>query len=84
MVHSVLAKNWLANLLAMLRARDVVVADAAHGPWLEGVGAEAVLVRPDRYIFGAARDADEMRALVAALSGPVPRTGLRRGDRAAR
>ena len=67
-VRSDVAGRLPANLLAMLRARDVaVVADAAYGPWLEGLGAEAVLVRPDRYIFGAAHDADEMRALVAAL-----------------
>jgi 3-(3-hydroxy-phenyl)propionate hydroxylase len=67
-VRSDVATRLPANLLAMLRARDVaVVADAAYGPWLEGLGAEAVLVRPDRYILGAAHDANEMRALVAAL-----------------
>ncbi len=56
------------DLRLMLKARDVaVVADAAYGPWLESLGAEAVLVRPDRYILGAAHDANEMRALVAAL-----------------
>nr|WP_294504811.1 bifunctional 3-(3-hydroxy-phenyl)propionate/3-hydroxycinnamic acid hydroxylase [uncultured Rhodopila sp.] len=56
------------DLWAMLRARDVaVVTDSAYGPWLDGIGAEAVLVRPDRYVFGAAHDANEMRALVAAL-----------------
>jgi 3-(3-hydroxy-phenyl)propionate hydroxylase len=67
-VRSDVASRLPASLMAMLRARDVaVVADAAYGPWLEGLGAEAVLVRPDRYVFGAAHDADEMRALVAAL-----------------
>lgn len=56
------------DLHAMLAERDVaLVADAAYGPWLDDIGAEAVLVRPDRYVFGAAHDADEMRALVAAL-----------------
>jgi 3-(3-hydroxy-phenyl)propionate hydroxylase len=56
------------DLRAMLAARDVaLVADAAYGPWLEDIGAEAVLVRPDRYVFGAAHDAEEMRGLVAAL-----------------
>jgi 3-(3-hydroxy-phenyl)propionate hydroxylase len=67
-LRSDVAERLPAGLLAMLRARDVaVVADAAYGPWLAGLGAEAVLVRPDRYIFGAAHDADEMRALVAAI-----------------
>jgi 3-(3-hydroxy-phenyl)propionate hydroxylase len=56
------------DLHAMLAERDVaLVADPAYGPWLEDIGAEAVLVRPDRYVFGAAHDAGEMRALVAAL-----------------
>jgi 3-(3-hydroxy-phenyl)propionate hydroxylase len=67
-VRSDLACCLPDDLRAMLQARDVaVVADAAYGPWLAGLGAEAVLVRPDRYVFGAAHDANEMRALVAAL-----------------
>ena len=57
-----------ADLRAMLAARDVaLVADAAYEPWLEDIGTEAVLVRPDRYVLSAAHDANEMRALVAAL-----------------
>ena len=68
LVRGDLARCLPDDLRVMLKARDVaVVADAAYGPWLEGLGAEAVLVRPDRYIFGAAHDANEMRALVAAL-----------------
>ncbi len=35
--------------------------------WLDGLGARAVLVRPDRYILGAARTATEMQDLAAAL-----------------
>ncbi|MFJ8248814.1 bifunctional 3-(3-hydroxy-phenyl)propionate/3-hydroxycinnamic acid hydroxylase [Streptomyces sp. NPDC094466] len=32
-------------------------------PWLDSIPAGAVLVRPDRYVFGAARDADGLTAL---------------------
>ncbi len=67
-MRSDVASRLPDELWAMLKARDVaVMMDAAYGPWLERLGAEAVLVRPDRYVFGAAHDADEMRALVAAL-----------------
>ncbi|MFF8499483.1 bifunctional 3-(3-hydroxy-phenyl)propionate/3-hydroxycinnamic acid hydroxylase [Streptomyces anulatus] len=34
-------------------------------PWLESMSAGAVLIRPDRYLFGAAPDADELAALMA-------------------
>ncbi len=34
--------------------------------WLGGIGAEAVLVRPDRYVLGAARDVAEMQQLIDA------------------
>jgi hypothetical protein len=44
-----------------------LVADQAYAPWLEAIGAEAVLVWPDRYVFGSAHDTNEMRGLVAAL-----------------
>ncbi|MFJ7409722.1 bifunctional 3-(3-hydroxy-phenyl)propionate/3-hydroxycinnamic acid hydroxylase [Streptomyces sp. NPDC098077] len=32
-------------------------------PWLDSIAAGAVLIRPDRYVFGAARDADGLTAL---------------------
>lgn len=34
-------------------------------PWLESIPAGAVLIRPDRYLFGAAPDADGLAALIA-------------------
>ncbi|WP_338664703.1 bifunctional 3-(3-hydroxy-phenyl)propionate/3-hydroxycinnamic acid hydroxylase [Pararoseomonas sp. SCSIO 73927] len=57
-------------LLDRLSARGaVLVADAAPGvgAMLDEAGAEAVLLRPDRHVLGAARDAAEMRALAEAL-----------------
>jgi len=39
------------------------------GRWLEGHGAEAVLVRPDRYVFGTGTPAALGAAWAAALSG---------------
>lgn len=54
--------------LDALAARGVVlVADAALAPWLDEIGAVAALVRPDRYVLGAARDAEDLAALAAAI-----------------
>ncbi|MDW8314312.1 MAG: bifunctional 3-(3-hydroxy-phenyl)propionate/3-hydroxycinnamic acid hydroxylase [Rhodovarius sp.] len=52
---------------ALARRGAVLVADAALTPWLDDIGALAALVRPDRYVLGAARDADELAALAAAI-----------------
>lgn len=35
--------------------------------WLAGLDAHAVIVRPDRYVFGVANNASELRALLAQL-----------------
>lgn len=57
-----------AETLDRLARRDVaVVADAVPQAWLEATGAEAVLVRPDRYVLGAARTVPEMQALAASI-----------------
>lgn len=54
-----------ANRLA---ARDVaVVRDPALAAWLRDQAVEAAALRADRYVLGAARDRDELAALVAAL-----------------
>lgn len=39
--------------------------------WLNGRGAPAILVRPDRYIYGAAKSADELRDQVVQLHRSV-------------
>jgi flavoprotein hydroxylase len=43
---------------------DVVDVDGCYGPYLAGMGAVAALVRPDFYLFGAARDEAEVTDLV--------------------
>ena len=47
----------------------MVVADDAPEPraWLQATDAPAILVRPDRYVLGAARSLQELNALAAAV-----------------
>lgn len=51
------------------RSEIVVVADDAPGQeaWLDETGAEAVLIRPDRYVLGAAHSEAELDALASAV-----------------
>jgi 3-(3-hydroxy-phenyl)propionate hydroxylase len=59
-----------ATVLERCAHRDVaVVADNAPAlqDWLRAEGVGAVLVRPDRYVLGAARTQEEMEALAAAV-----------------
>lgn len=41
--------------------------------WLDRNGIKAAIVRPDRSVFGGARTADELNALIAALAGQLGR-----------
>jgi len=41
--------------------------DAALAPWLQQVGADAVVLRPDRYVFGIANSLHELRRLLGRL-----------------
>ncbi|WP_097868244.1 bifunctional 3-(3-hydroxy-phenyl)propionate/3-hydroxycinnamic acid hydroxylase MhpA [Streptomyces sp. rh34] len=58
----------------------VLDTDGRFLPWLESIPAGAVLIRPDRYLFGAAPDADGLAALITdfgrrlrpAAQGPGP------------
>ena len=57
-----------AEILQRLADRDVmVVADDApeQQAWLQAAEAPAVVVRPDRYVLGAARSLQELNALAA-------------------
>lgn len=64
------AASLPAKTLEGLADREImVVADnaAEQRAWLQAVNAPAVLVRPDRYVLGAARTLQELNALAAAL-----------------
>jgi 3-(3-hydroxy-phenyl)propionate hydroxylase len=57
-----------------LGGRQIVVAGDVEdrvGAWLDTVGATAALVRPDRYIYGLARDGRELEALLRKLIGQL-------------
>lgn len=47
-------------------------ADGRLTAWLREHGAHAVLVRPDFYVFGSARDAADLPALIEDLRGQLP------------
>ena len=64
------AADLPADTLGRLVDREVVVvADDAPEPqaWLQAADASAILVRPDRYVLGAAHSLQELNALVAAI-----------------
>ena len=64
------AADLPADTLGRLVDREVVVV-AADAPepqaWLQAADASAILVRPDRYVLGAAHSLQELNALVAAI-----------------
>jgi 3-(3-hydroxy-phenyl)propionate hydroxylase len=64
------AASLPAKTLERLAGREIiVVADDApeQQAWLQAADVAAVLIRPDRYILGAARSPQELNALVAAV-----------------
>ena len=56
-------------------ANTTVVSEPADaiGDYLRQYGCEALIVRPDRYLLGTARDEGELRALLARLPSNAPR-----------
>jgi 3-(3-hydroxy-phenyl)propionate hydroxylase len=69
-----LIRSAPAALVDRLDARDVVCLDSSHSEvadWLGSIGHKAVLVRPDRYIFGTADNEAELTELLAAAAPPV-------------
>jgi 3-(3-hydroxy-phenyl)propionate hydroxylase len=59
---------------ARLKRLDAVVLREPAGElpdWIAGRGVSAVIVRPDRYIYGSARSGTELDALVSKLDGTL-------------
>jgi 3-(3-hydroxy-phenyl)propionate hydroxylase len=56
---------WPAAVRHVELGRDVVDETGRLDQWLDATGAPAVLVRPDRYVFGSGSPADLHRAFVA-------------------
>lgn len=52
-------------------AGDVVDRDGVYADYLDAAGAEAILVRPDFYVFGATASRDGLDALLADLAGKL-------------
>jgi 2-polyprenyl-6-methoxyphenol hydroxylase-like FAD-dependent oxidoreductase len=58
--------------LCRLGAHVVELDDPDHSAWLRDLGAEAVIVRPDYYLFGIAERLADLSVLVDALADRVP------------
>jgi 3-(3-hydroxy-phenyl)propionate hydroxylase len=50
----------------VLQEREALLSD-----WLRNLGAVAALVRPDRYVYGVACSAEELRRLVRELADEI-------------
>ena len=57
----------------------VTDAEGIYGRFLDGLGCEAVLVRPDFYLVGGARTADELDRLVGVMRVHLDATGRAEG-----
>lgn len=51
--------------------RHVIAQDGLFADWLKGLGAAAAVVRPDRYVFGTAENAQGLNRLAHAVGGHV-------------
>jgi 3-(3-hydroxy-phenyl)propionate hydroxylase len=65
--QAILAKASDISLHSWRRRDVAVVADAALLPWLNEHGLDAVVIRPDRYIYGVAKDAQALDKLMTTL-----------------
>jgi len=59
------------SLWADLGVRVIAQSSGEVGEWLGGLGVEAVLVRPDRYIFGTGESAEAVDNLVDSLRAAI-------------
>lgn len=60
-----LKQSWHASGLVLLDAGN----NAALASWLKEADAQAVVVRPDRYVAGLVQDAAELASMIAVLQG---------------
>jgi 3-(3-hydroxy-phenyl)propionate hydroxylase len=64
------AASLPAETVEHLTSREVIIVDddsPEQQAWLQTIDAPAVLVRPDRYVLGAARSVQELHSLAAAV-----------------
>ncbi|TGN65120.1 bifunctional 3-(3-hydroxy-phenyl)propionate/3-hydroxycinnamic acid hydroxylase [Nocardioides eburneiflavus] len=59
------------GLTSMFEPADLSDTGGVYARWFTGTGCAAVIVRPDSYIYGLARDADELAALTKELLGQL-------------
>ncbi len=64
-----------AHVRELLIGRDIQDSDGVLGAWLDAFEADAVLVRPDHYVFGVASGA-EIPALAEVPAGVLDATGV--------
>jgi 3-(3-hydroxy-phenyl)propionate hydroxylase len=65
-LHSASASTPGPRGIIMLTPKDALFAN-----WLDETGAMAAVVRPDRYVYGVARDRSELRRLLAQLDSTL-------------
>ena len=65
---------------AMAESGSLVDLDDKFIPFMARHGIEAMLVRPDFYLYGAASEVSEVNALVEDLQGDLERYGVRLGE----
>jgi 3-(3-hydroxy-phenyl)propionate hydroxylase len=70
-VRAVVGPSGQTHALPVDEVRHLTEADTLFAQWMEQLGCEAVVVRPDRYVFGAASDAAQLNRLVAEVGRHV-------------
>jgi 3-(3-hydroxy-phenyl)propionate hydroxylase len=67
-----------AQLTASEKAPLQELTDPALAPWLDALGARALLLRPDRHVFATVQSAEELRARLQDLQALAPRMNTHR------
>jgi 3-(3-hydroxy-phenyl)propionate hydroxylase len=74
------AARLSCEMRQQLSASNIAIVDDASSElqaWIKDSGHWAILVRPDRYVFGGANDADELQVLLSAAAPISPRSARR-------